>query len=74
MRVTATAAGGPRRMQVVVSVADADRILKEAAKGSFLKACRVVILMPPGGGPVVPAAPGRPAPARAASPGPAKPR
>ena len=65
MRVPAIGATGPGMTQVIVSVADADRILKAAESSSFLKECRVLIIMPPAG----PA----PAPPRPATAGTSKP-
>ncbi len=45
--VDAAVSTGGLKSDVVVSVADADRILAAAARGTFLQECRVLVLMPP---------------------------
>jgi hypothetical protein len=47
MMVAAQSAAGATRADLVISTAEADRILKAASAASFLKECRVVVLMPP---------------------------
>jgi len=59
LRVAAVGAAGPGSVWAVVSVPDADRILKESASSQFLRNCRVLILAPPAG---LPKAPLRPVP------------
>jgi len=46
LRVTAVAAGGAGRTDIVIAASDADRILEAAAVSPFLHDCRVVVLMP----------------------------
>lgn len=47
LRVRARSVTGATRADLVVSTADADLILKAAAASTFLRECRVVVLMPP---------------------------
>lgn len=47
LQVRALSAGGTARSDLVIAAADAERIRQASATGSFLRDCRVLILMPP---------------------------
>lgn len=70
LQVTAVAAGGTLRGDIVIEPETADRILAAASAQPFLKECRVVVLMPPSPLPPAIVPPGTTRPLRPSQPPP----